>query len=219
LALEEHALRQAPELDPLRFQPLEGIEAEVLARQALERSKVIPITVFMVDDNPAMRAAWHGGELEAVLLTAAGDPPAQSVQVSADGRLVFTAPAGLPSPALPLRGLWTYDGSWALEILLATSDVWIGQIYVDGTLVNEERGYEEAFGFQMISGDPFFFYRRAGQVGLSYDGREADLGYDDIPHYRCCSESVLDPIQAESMVAFFAQRGEAWYYVELGTFE
>jgi hypothetical protein len=219
LVLEEHALTQPPESDPLSFHPLAGTQEEILAQHAVERSKIFPTAVSMVDDNPALRAPWDGGELVAVLLTAAGDPPLQSVQLSTDGRVVFAAPAGMPSPVLPLRGLWTYDGHWALEILFATPEVWTGQIFVDGELVNQEREYDEAFGFQMLSGKPFFFYRRGEHVGLSYDGQEADLEYDNIPHYLCCSEGVLNPTQAENMVAFFAQHGDTWYYVELGTFE
>jgi hypothetical protein len=219
LVLEEHVLTQPPESDPLSFQPAAGTQEEVLAQHAVERSKVFPITVSTVDENPALWAPWDGNELVAVLLTAAGDPPQQSVELSADGRVVFTAPAGMPSPLLPLRGLWTYDGHWALEILLATPDVWTGQIFVDGELVNQDREYDEAFGFQMLSGKPFFFYRRGDRVGLSYDGQEADLLYDSISHYLCCSEGVLNPTQAENMVAFFAQHGDTWYYVELGTFE
>lgn len=219
LVLEEHALTRPPDPDSLGFDPLEGTQEEVLAQHAAERSKVFPITVFMMDDNPALRAPWDGGELVAVLLTAAGDPSQQSVQLSADGRVFLTAPAGMPSPILPLRGLWTYDGHWALEILLATPDVWTGQIFVDGELVNQDREYDEAFGLQMLYGKPFFFYRRAEHAGLSYDGQEADLEYNNIPHYLCCSEAVRNPTQAENMVAFFAQQGETWYYVELGTFD
>jgi hypothetical protein len=155
----------------------------------------------------------------AVLYTSGGKPPQQTIELSKAGRVVFSTPAGLPSPVMPLQGLWTYDDHWALEILLATPDVWAGQVFIDGVLVNQVRKYDEAFGFQMLSGKPFFFFRRAGHVGFSYDNQEADLKYDGIPHYRCCSESVLNPIRSKNMISFFAQDGETWYYVELGIFD
>jgi hypothetical protein len=219
LVLEEHALAQPPDSDSGTFLPVEGTQEEILARHDAERAKAFLDPVFMIAGNPAIRAPWKDGELVAVMYTLAGDPLEQHVEISSDGTVIFTAFAGLPSPALPLQAFWTYDGHWALEILLAMPDVWAGQIYVDGALLNQSRGYTDAFGLQMLSGKPFFFFTRDGQLGLSYDGQEAELEYEAISHYLCCSGSVLNPLQAENMVAFFAQRADNWYYVELGSFE
>jgi len=218
LVLEEHALSQPPGSDSFTFDPLEDTQEEILAKHPVERSRVFPITVSMVDDNPALKAQWDGGELVAVMYTSKGDPPQQTVELSNAGRVLFTTSAGLPSPVLPLQGLWTYDDHWALEILLATPDVWAGQVFVDGVNVDQVRQYDEAFGFQMLSGKPFFFFQRGGHAGFSYNNQETELKYDGIPHYRCCGESILNPIRSENMVAFFAQHGGTWYYVELGIF-
>jgi hypothetical protein len=218
LTLEEHPLSQPPASDEFGFQPVNGTQAEVLARNAAERSQTNPVTVAIVDGNPALTASGGGGEFIAVLLTDETNPPAQIVEVSQNGQVIFTTPAGMPSPILPLQGLWIYGDYWALEIVFASPDVWAGQVFIDGELVNQSGGYDEAFGFQLLAGKPFFFYYRDGQAGLSYDGVEADLPYDNIPHYLCCSESVLNPVQAANMTAFFAQRGSDWYYVELGNF-
>jgi hypothetical protein len=120
---------------------------------------------------------------------------------------------------LPLQGLWTYDGHWALEILFADTSTWAGQIYIDGELVNRAKGFDEAFGFQLLGGRPFFFYSREGHMGFSYDNQEVDLRYEEIPHYMCCGESSLNPVHAQNMTAFFARQETTWYYVELGVFE
>ena len=85
--------------------------------------------------------------------------------------------------------------------------------------MNALKGYDEAFGFQLLAGKPFYFYLRNGHVGYSYDGKEMELDYDEVPHYRCCGESVLNPVQARNMVAFFAVREKTWFYDELGAFD
>lgn len=218
LTLEEFALSQPPNTDNFGFQPIEGSMNEILAEHAAERGNVVQTSYFMKDGNPALRASFDNGELVAVSLSDAENIPQQIVELSQNGQVIFTAPAGLPSPAVPLQGLWTYDQHWALEILLSTPEIWAGQIYIDGELINQKDGYDDAFGFQLLAGKPFFFYQRDGQMGFSYDNSEADLPYNNIPHYLCCSESILNPIQSVNMVAFFAQHGEDWYYVELGDF-
>lgn len=217
--LEEHALGQAPVSDPFNFQPVEGTKANILLKHADERSQVTPTTYSFIDGNPVIKKPWGGSELNAVVFTDAGDITEQFVQVSTHDDTIFTTSAGMPSPVMPLQGLWTYGRHWALEILYATPATWTGRIFIDGIMVNQDKGYDEAFGFQLLSDQPFFFYKRNGLIGISYDGREADLDYNEIPHYLCCSDSILNPIPAENMVAFFARRSETWYYVELGTFK
>jgi hypothetical protein len=70
-----------------------------------------------------------------------------------------------------------------------------------------------------MQGRPFYFFRQGGQIGLSYDSQQLLLEYNDIPHYGCCSAGELNPVSAQKMVAFFAQRDGTWYYVEIGVFE
>ncbi len=219
LQLEEHQLAGPPEPETPRFQPLQGTQEEVLAKHASDRSAGFASEVIAVDGNPAISSLGESGDLLAVLTTSAQGQPEQSVRVLRGGEVLFERPAGLPSPLLPLQGLWTYDGHWALEILFADESTWAGQVFVDGELVNEVNGYDEAFGFQLLAGKPFFFYLRNGRAGYSFDGQEMDLDYDEITHYRCCAESSLNPVQARDMVAFFALREQTWFYVELGSFD
>ncbi len=219
LRLEEHALASAPQPDPLRFQPNDGTQQEILAKHALPRSLTFSAATTTLGGNPAISSLGESGDLTAVLLTSAQGQPSQTVRVMRAGELLLQVDAGMPSPVLPLQGLWAYDGHWALEILLADQSNWMGEVFIDGELVNKQKGYDEAFGFQLLSGKPFFFFHRNGYIGYSYDGQETELTYTDIPHYRCCGESSLNPVQAQSMVAFFAERDQAWFYVELGTFK
>jgi hypothetical protein len=218
LQLTETELSAAPGTDMRSFQPVQGTQEDVLAVHAAERAKTIVFDITDDNGNPVMTAKGEDTSLKAELFTAAGDTPTQTVQVLRGDEVIFETPAGMPSPALPLQALWTYDGHWALEILLANETTWAGQVFIDGELVNDQKGYDEAFGLQMMAGKPFFFYMRDGHAGYSYDGQETDLEYSQIPHYNCCSESVTNPGPAENMVSFFAQRDGTWYYVELGAF-
>jgi len=215
LQLEEHPLTGAPNLTPLQFQPVNGTQEEVLAKHASDRAAVISAAVTTVDGNPAISSLGDNGDLLAVLTTSAQGPQ-QTVTVSRGSEVVFETDAGLPSPVLPLQGLWTYGDHWALEILFAGQSTFAGQVFIDGQSLNEQKGYSETFGFQLLAGKPFFFYSRDGHAGYSYDGQESDLTYTEIPHYRCCGESMLNPIPARNMVAFFAQQNGTWFYVELG---
>ena len=219
LRLEEYALRREPDLDPLSFLPIEGTQEQVLARHAAQRSATYPDRASFDGGNPSLWAPWTDGMLVAELETAHADPPLQTVKLRHGNQVLFSAPAGLPSPALPLQGLWTFDGHWALEILMATPDVWAGRIFVDGELVSEDLGCEDAFGFQLLAGAPFYFCQHQGLIGAVFGSAEIDLRYNQIPHYQCCSGTALNPRQAEDMVAFFAEHEGAWYYVEIGAFE
>lgn len=219
LDLEEHQLAGPPQPDPLSFQPLQGSQEEVLAEHAIERSSVIVQETSTLQGNPAILSQGERKDLLAVLFTAEQGQPEQTVKVMKGDNSIFETKAGLPSPVLPLQGLWTYGGHWALEILLADQDTWAGEIFIDGDLVNELKGYEEAFGLQLLAGKPFFFFRRNGHVGYSYDGQEVEFEYSEVPHYRCCGESSLNPVHADNMVAFFAEQEGKWFYIELGDFD
>ena len=218
LKLEEHQLSGAPEPGPLSFQPLDGTQEEILAKHADERTTTVSNEAFSVDGNPAISSLGDKNDLKAVVLSTNPGQPEQTVKLLRGDEIIFEAPGGLPSPAVPVQALWTYDGHWALEILYSDQSTWAGKIYIDGSLINEQKGYDEAFGFQLLADKPFFFYMRNGQVGYSYDGNETELNFSYVPHYNCCAESLLNPTKSQKMVAFFAQRDSTWYYVELGVF-
>jgi hypothetical protein len=218
LQLREYQLAGAPELEPFAFKPIELTQEEVLAEHASDRAARVSKEVITRQGNPAISSLGDSSDMAAIVVTASQGQPEQTVRVLRGDKTIYETPAGLPAPVLPLQGLWTYNGHWALEILFADKSTWAGEVIIDGELVNRLKGYDEAFGLQLLARRPFFFFLRNGHVGYSYDGRETMLDYDEVPHYRCCSESVLNPVQAQNMVAFFAVREKTWFYVELGVF-
>lgn len=215
---EEYQLAGPPQVEPLLFQPLQGSQEEILARHGQQRATNVQNQVIMVDGNPAISSLGEQRDLTAVLVTAGQGQPEQTVKLIRGSAIVFETSAGLPSPVLPLQALWTFDGHWALEILFADENTWAGEVYIDANLVNAANGYDEAFGLQVIKGKPFFFFVKDDRVGYSYEGQEIELDYDEIPHYRCCSEGVLNPVHAQNMVGFFGVRDATWFYGELGIF-
>jgi len=218
LTMEAYALAAPPNPDTMTFQPLIGSQAEIMARHAAERQQSVAQQITSDDQfRPMLTVHGEAGTLLARIET---DPAtqAQSVSLLQGDTLIFSAPAGFPSPAPALQGLWTFDGHWALELVMATPDEWLGQVYQDGALLNDTLGTTEVFGFQLLGGKPFFFYTKGGEIGVSYDGQMTGLGFDRIPHYECCSESTLNPVHAKNMVAFFAVQGSLWRYVEIGLF-
>ncbi|MGA9532732.1 MAG: hypothetical protein WBR18_08470 [Anaerolineales bacterium] len=218
LMLEEHPLEREPDADTASFEPVGSNQQYVLNVHKHMREDTVNNAVTSVDGMPAIRSLGDTDGMMAVLETSNENPPRQTVTVLRGEDELFSVDAGLPSPVLPLQSLWSMDDDWTLEILYADQEVWSGQIYVNGGQLNTDRGYDEAFGYQYLADKPFYFFNRAGELGYSYDGRETSLKYDQIPHYNCCSESTLNPVHARDMVAFFAQQGEQWYYVELGQF-
>ncbi len=64
---------------------------------------------------------------------------------------------------------------------------WLGELYLDGELLNEKYGYDAAFEFQILAGKPFFFFESEGKFGISYDWQEYELPVESIIHYTCCS--------------------------------
>jgi len=138
------------------------------------------------------------------------------INVTRNGEEIFRTNAGEISPIEPLRGLWTYDNHWVLETNLFLADKpFNGQIFVDGESLNQQNGYQESFNFQTINGRPFYFFRRDGKVDAWFNGQEIYLGYDDVPHYLCCSDSGFNPKARQGAVLFFGIKGDKWYFVRI----
>jgi hypothetical protein len=232
LSVEEYPLKNAPNVEPLTFMPMQGTQEEILAKHQQERGNSFPDNSFFVNGQPGISVQLGNEKLVALesftdSVTSQGTFQKVSVQLSRGGEIIYSIPAGDGSPINALRGLWAYSNHWALEIAQVTQKISsqneisldsFGQIVQDGKLLNERNGYDEAFGFQLMNGKPFYFYKRDGQIGISYDNQEVPLGYAQIPHYQCCSGAELNPKSAQSMVAFFAQWDGKWYYVEIGVF-
>lgn len=217
LTVEEHRLVEAPSTEPLAFKPVQGSMDQILALHAAERARGVPDESLLIDGHHALRLSL-GSEVLTATEYHSPDGSSGWVAVSRDGGEIYQIDTGMASPITGLQGLWTYDDHWALETAYITAESFGGRLSLDGALVVPGGGVDEAFDFQLLQGKPFYFLSRLGRIGFHYDGREVPSGYDEVPHYQCCSASVLNPLHAEDMLAFFARRGAVWYYVEIGAF-
>jgi hypothetical protein len=217
LTVEEHALREAPTLDPLTFRPVESSMDTILARRAADRASGFPDNSVLLDGHFSMRTTFGADTLTATE-NYSRDGASGWVTVTRDGQEVYRVETGMASPVTSLRGLWTYADHWVLETAYIAHDSIGGRLSRDGQALNASLGYEEAFDFQLLHGRPFYFFKKDGKIGFSYDGKDVPAGYDEIPHYGCCSDSEVNPRSAQNLVAFFARRDGAWYYVEMGVF-
>jgi len=232
LTIEEYLLRDAPTADPFSFIPEQGSQEGILAKHQQERDVPSPDNSILFDGQPAFSTQLGNEKIiafESYDSSAANQGASQTVtvQVLKNDQVIFTADAGDISPINNLRGLWTYSDHWVIEIAYVKLDLAsndsplepVGQIIQDGELLNDRYGYEKAFGFQLIKDKPFFFFQQNGKIGISYDGEQIPMDFDQIPHYQCCSDAALNPRFGLNMVSFFAQRQGTWYYVETGVFK
>jgi hypothetical protein len=228
LSIEEHALTQRPEAEYTQLYFAEGTQESVLSAHADERAQLFD---FM---DRSCNVENHFGQCAALgtdqLAAWASDSPSLfdpiTVTLTRNAISIYQIPVGNNSPIGSLRGLWTYDGHWALETAYVTNHQTgnvidsqaTGQISIDGQLLNKQFDYQEAFGFQTMHGKPFYFFKRHGEIGVSYNDVEIPLGYSGVPHYDCCSAATLNPRVSQNMVAFFAYKDTTWYYVEIGVY-
>jgi hypothetical protein len=228
LSIEEHALTQRPEAEYSQLYFAEGTQESILAKHAGERSTLVTIMDHSctVEGHFGQCVAMGGDQLAAWADDPADPLAAVNVTVTQNGNPIYKIPVGNSSPIGSVRGLWVFDSHWALETAFVTNSQEgneidsqpVGQVSVDGILLNQQFGYQEAFGFQTMLGKSFYFYKQRGEIGVVYSNVAIPLGYAEIPHYRCCSAAALNPRVAQNMVAFFARKGSTWYYVEIGVF-
>ncbi len=225
LTIEAYPLSEAPQAELTQVPFSDTVAGDPLLEHADQRSRIFPVAScgqkvqmgFCITLGSDQLAAWEDYS----------NPASGLVIVSRNDEEIYRIPIGEASPIPALRGLWVYDDHWMLETVYVNNEQdgneissWaVGQITLDGELLNDRYGYDEAFGLQTIHGRPFYFYQEDGKIDANYDGVAINLGYDEIPHYNCCSASTLNPMIAQNMVAFFARQGSDWYYVEIGAFD
>ena len=112
---------------------------------------------------------------------------------------------------MPVKGLWSWEGHWLLEV--------DGFLIQDGVILNEGLVYEEIFGWQLLNGKPFYYFRKGPRVGVSYDGSRLPVYYDEVIHYRCCEPAMFNNGGNEDIAWFYGLRDGTWYYVEIGRYE
>ncbi|MDD5369938.1 MAG: hypothetical protein PHQ40_12695 [Anaerolineaceae bacterium] len=228
LVVEEYELKAAPQMEPLTFDPVQGSQASILEKHRVERERYFYRRSIYSPEMLIYPATGEGQYLAKQVSADVDGRMKVSVEVLKDGKVIFTAPAGDISPLDAVRGLWVSAGHWVIEYADVTSTkanalesrlTKVGQVVQDGVLINQRDGVQEVFGFQLLKDQPFYFYKKSDQIKVAYAGENYPIGYDDIPHYGCCSSAALNPIQAKNMVAFFARRNTTWYYVEMGRYD
>lgn len=111
---------------------------------------------------------------------------------------------------------WEAAGHWFIEVKELDKNGNVkGNIVRDGQGLNAEKGYAESYGLAMLAGKPFYLFERDSQIGCSYAGKEHELEYAEVIHYRCCNDGFLNPYFTQNGVSFFAGRESQWYYVEI----
>jgi hypothetical protein len=133
---------------------------------------------------------------------------ASQVLVKLDDEILYIYRSALNIPLTV--GLHVWGNHWALEV--------DGTLVIDGEQVNVKNEYYQAFSFGLLGGEPFYFYERNGQTGISYAGQELDVFYDEVIHGWCCQWAKMNPSINENMAWVFARRVGIWYYVEIGIY-
>jgi len=208
LVIEEHPLKVGPMIPQVEgpyFETADGDTPEILAKNQCYRAGEALWDFSQASVGGQPLELRHSGDL--------GD----ELQITLGDRLVYNV-LTRPCAFTMERGSWGYEGHWAVELQLPNEqDPWLptdGQIIQDGQDLNAACGYEESYNFALLGGKPFYFYRKEGGLGISYDGQELPLPYDEIPHYQCCSAGATNPETRPNLVWFFGRKGQQWYYVE-----
>ena len=208
-----------PDNEHYNGRPVTSLPAWVFKRHKAERKDIIP---YQIDSQLFEgKVLSTGTVIENTIAT---------VEVRLDDELILRVPAGDISYSAamdPRQGLTTHQEYWYMEMEHITgsvegNNIWVtanGEIFRSGESLSELFSYDETFGFQVMAGEPFFFFRKGNEYGLNYADEEVMLGFDEIAHYYCCGFSVYNPSRYENMVAFFASKDGVRYYVEAGVFE
>ena len=208
-----------PDNDHIQSRPTGSLPGWVLKRHESERKNIIPYQI----DSPL----FEGKVLSAKTVI---QNSIATVEVLLDDEVVLSVPVGdlTYSAAMDaVFGVWVHGEHWYMEMAHVeyetegnvTKGITLGEIYRSGESLSQFFGYDETFGFQILAGEPFFFFNKGGEIGLNYAGEEVLLGFDEVSYHNCCGFSLYNPTHYENMVAFFASREGKRYYVEAGVFE
>ena len=157
------------------------------------------------------------------LAKSGGEGPRGWVSLEQNGQEIASFATGPVTEIKALQGLWVVDGKLVLELAYSSQykvdeKVYTrarGDILIDNESQNLLYGYSESFGFQLLDGKAFFFFNRDGFFGVNYAGVEILLGYTAIDHHHTGDQARLNPLPLEDKVAFFAQRDDDKFFVEI----
>ena len=222
LTIEAFELQDSswPDEEHHQSRPTGSLPGWVMKRHETERKDIIPYQI----DSPL----FEGKVLSAKTSI---DYTNAIVEVTLDDQVVLRVPVGdLTHWAAmgPVMGVWVSGEHWYMEMYHVEVEyetdgnifrgTTLGEIFRSGESLSELYDYDETFGFQILAGEPFYFFKKDGEVGLNYAGEEVLLGFDEVAHHHCCGFTIYNPLHYEDMVAFFASKGGIRYYVEAGVF-
>jgi hypothetical protein len=171
---------------------------------------VIPDTVGKIDSTTFVYIApvYVGDDL----IEVTADWGQNVFYVLRNGQTIYTVTPGAPSVEPPVKALWSWNGHWILEV--------DNDLIIDGASLNQQMGYEQSFGFDLIAGQPFYFFTQNGLIAISYAQQTVEpYRYDEVVHYQCCEASMFNVSGNQSMVWFYALRDGMWMYVEAGVYQ
>jgi hypothetical protein len=142
-----------------------------------------------------------------------GDYVHTKIFVKLDDIEIATIECGKATAYPTVISIWTYGRHWMIQSVCHQEF----DVFWDGVSLNESKGYQSSFGFQLMGKKPFYMFKRDGKVWLWYRGQEVLLGYDEIKLTYCCM-SYPPPEQFENMIAFYALKEDQLYYVVIGLF-
>ena len=127
------------------------------------------------------------------------------VEVQTAQRDVLFSIATFEGGGIPIYEFKSWNEHWLLQV----SDFLIQ----DGTILNEQYGFEAVFDWGLLKDKPFFFFRKGPYVGISYDGQFLPLAYQEVPHGGCCGMVFNNPSNDGKTVRFYAKKNGIWIYV------
>ncbi len=170
---------------------------------------VLPDTVGQVDSTHFVSIApvFVGDDL--IEVYADWDRPAFEVRRNGQTEYVLLPQEPFVEP--PVKALFAWNGHWVLQTDTAA--------IIDGQSLNEQIGAAEVIGWQLIVGQPFYFFTYEGRLAMSYAGQIVEpYRYDQIVHDQCCEGSMFNLSGNGTMVWFYALRDGMWLYVEAGVY-
>jgi hypothetical protein len=137
--------------------------------------------------------------------------PTITYQVELGDRPVYTGTAVAMGAYMPLISFAAWDGHWVLEV--------DDHLIMDGQDLGQALGYDAAFGFHLIGGQPFYFFAQDGQIRISFGARTLPNVYDMVFHNQCCEASMHNVQALGDSVLFHALWNGTWYFVEAGVYD
>jgi hypothetical protein len=209
-----------PDEEHIQSRPTGSMPGSVMKRHETERKDIIPYQINSpLFEGKVLSAKTSIDYTNAIVEVTLGDQVILRVPV---GDLTHWAAMG------PVMGVWVSGEHWYMEMYHVKVEyetdgnifrgTTLGEVFRSGESLSQLNGYDETFGFHILAGEPFYFFKIGDEIGLNYAGEEVMLGFDEIAHHYCCGFGIYNPKYYENMVAFFASKDGVRYYVEAGVF-